>query len=400
MVAGADPLSPGALTFASPAASSYRETGGTNRVPHGTVDALLAKLIASGSAPSGLADASPAEAQRLLLDWLVAAKAAGQLRGYDFGPLTIDPSIGTKRYPVLLYPSSDLNVVDPSSTEPNDLGIETDAQVLDAALAERLLARRSGRLPTFGEWRRQHGIDAGAVLYPTTRAYWGWPYPPPATIPDAARFYRCLGMPLPTLQRIVVHSPVRLLVRDARGRLLGSTAHRRLAETLPGMFVIPARGPQIYEFPPARDRVTITATASGSASIAVYPPAGGLGTPALFTFRVHRGQTGAVSLTGRGLPAQLRFARHAYRAARGIALRIHGLPRVLPRHRTTFRLRVTDQFGSPVPGVLVSVTARGFATQTVTDGTGHANVTLIHVARPIQLRLQAPGYRTLIKRPR
>jgi hypothetical protein len=48
----------------------------------------------------------------------------------------------------------------------------------------------------------------------------------------------------------------------------------------------------------------------------------------------------------------------------------------------------------------VSVSARGSTTQTVIDGTGIAIVTLALVARGIQLRLTAPGYRMLITRSR
>ena len=391
----------GALTFAKPVIGSYRAVPDhiSNRV---IPEQELVQLIQGGSAPSGLASASSANAVQLLLDWLVAAKAAGQFRGFDFGPMNSENPVTGSLTPVavLIYRHGDEQVIHPQSPFVFDdpAVLNTHTLVLDSRLAQRLLHGHLGALPTLGAWRQQHSVffpqfPPGHGYNDRADTYWGWPYPPPPTTPGAARFYQCADAPLPSMQRIVVHSPIRLRVTDGHGRALGSVGRGMLATSLPGMFMIPTHGPQLYEFQPGSDRVTITATATGSANIVVYPPGRKLATPEVFTFPVRRGQTGTLSLTGHGLPTNLRYAGHAYRAARGIALTVRGLPNQLAPPETADRLRVSAQVGEPVPAVLVTATGQGFSAQAVTDGHGQASLTLKRTRKGIKIQLDAPNYR-------
>jgi hypothetical protein len=97
------------------------------------------------------------------------------------------------------------------------------------------------------------------------------------------------------MQQLVVHSPVRLLVSDGRGHSLGFTKNGRSMRSLPGMFVALRHGPQLYEFRPGSEEISLTATGSRSASVVLYPAAGTLSTPQVFTFPVRRGQAPCAS---------------------------------------------------------------------------------------------------------
>jgi hypothetical protein len=80
-LAGNDPV-PGSLTFADPVlgrlSAPVPGNSGFRRI-----DGLLDSAIRTVGAPAGLAAAPPVVAQELLLDWLVAIKAAGMLPGID-----------------------------------------------------------------------------------------------------------------------------------------------------------------------------------------------------------------------------------------------------------------------------------------------------------------------------
>lgn len=263
-------------------------------------------------------------------------------------------------------------------------------------------------LPTVADWMRSQGVsvvDPGLRTGNSTyfnlerrfpELYFGWPYPPPPTVPDAAGFYQCSGATLPRRERVVVHSPLRLLVTSADGRSLGVSRSGRSAHSLAGFYVVPPDGgPQLYEFAPGNDRVTLTATGTGAATIVAYPPSTSLGTPDVFAFPVRRGQTGTLTVGPRGPTGKLRFAGRSYRAVRGIALRLTGLPRRLGRRPARVRLVVRDQFGQPVAGAVVSVAGRRLASTVTADASGTASITLPAKGSTVRARISALGYRTL-----
>jgi hypothetical protein len=256
-------------------------------------------------------------------------------------------------------------------------------------------------LPTFNQWLAGLGIPVTdtAELQPSAEgapfdlAYWGWPYPPPASIPGAALYYRCTGLALPSLQRLVVRSPVRLLITGAHGRALGHTRSGRVTRSRPGLVVNPGRGrPQLYEFLPGTDKVTLTATGSGTAGLVFYPAGHQLARASVYTFHAHRGQTGTLTVTRAGPAHDLTFAGRRYHARSGVDLTIRGLPGRLPKRARKAKLTIRDQFGEIIPNVEVTLTRGRRTIRTFTNADGIANVTLARAP----LRASATGYRALI----
>lgn len=334
------------------------------------------------------------------------------LRGIDFGPIsTVSSTTAPLGHPaILFYPSGDTGIVNPLLRDPVLYTGQAGAVgvVLDIPTAFAIInGSFKHALPTFNQWLAGLGIpvtDSGEdqpVAHGSRfeLVYWGWPYPPPATTPNAALYYRCTGLALPSLQRVVVHSPLRLLITGAHGRALGYTPTGRAMHTLPGMVVTPGGGrPQLYEFLPGADRITLTAIGSGSASVVFYPAGHQLSQASVFTFRVRRGQTGTITITRAGPAHTLHFASRSYHAQNGVGLIIHGLPGRLPKHARRIKLSVRDQFGESVPSVKVTLTRRRHSANTFTDVHGTAIVTLARSSAATILRLGAPGYRTLVER--
>jgi hypothetical protein len=188
---------------------------------------------------------------------------------------------------------------------------------------------------------------------------------------------------------------VRLLITDAHGHALGFTRAGKQRRTPSGMVAISPRGPQLYEFLPGRDRVTITATGSGLTSIELFAPGMTIGTPSVFTFPVSRGQSGTLDITSKSAAGTLRFAGRTYRSAKGIGLRVSGLPHKLPRSAKSYTLRITDQFGQPVPGVLIAATGRGLTTTALSDSNGRGPTKLVRTRGGIRIKLTSPTYRTI-----
>ena len=407
---GSDPV-PGSLTFAdavlgsvsvpAPGSSAFRR-----------IEGLLDGAVRAVGGPAGLEAAPPAVAQQLLLDWLVAVKAAGMLPGIDFGPIsTVDTVTAPHGHPaILFYPSGDKGIIDPLDQKPQLDTSEAGAVgvVLDIPTAFSLVTGGLKRaLPTFNQWLAGLKIPAtdSIELPPVAHgssfylAYFGWPYPPPPTIPDAALYYRCTGLELPSLQRVVVHSPVRLLITGAHGRALGRTGTGRAKHTLPGMFVAPGHGrPQLYEFLPGTDTITLTATGSGTAGVVFYSAGHQLTKATTYTFPVHRGQTGTITVTRAGPAHTLKFAGRRYHARGGLRLTIHGLPGKLPKHARKVTVTIRDQFGEIVPNVALTLTRQRHTTTTFTNARGTATVTLARASTPTVLRAIAPGYRTLMEK--
>lgn len=144
--------------------------------------------------------------------------------------------------------------------------------------------------------------------------------------------------------------------------------------------------------------MSLTATGNGTANVVFYPAGQTLSTPQVFTFPVRRGQSGSMQLAARGPARTLRFAGRTYRATSGVGLRVSGLPRKLPKHARTVRLIVRDQFGEPVPGVIVKISGRGVSMTSLTDSGGAATITLSAVRGGLSVSFSAPTYRTLALR--
>lgn len=414
---GKDPA-PGSLTFADPVLAgveSHTEVAAPGRNVS-SLEGLLEAATRSVGAPIGLAqETNPWLAQRLLLDWLVAIKARGLLPGIDFGPVHAIDQDSPAGVGVMFYDAGDTGVADQAEVLPFPGAIqggptppfELRTKVLDLATAEAALSGAFRRpIPTTLKWLQNKGLIWSDVVADNSFAelepyyvYFGWPYPPPVSTAGASLFYNCTQLQAPTVQ-IVVHSPIRLLITDARGRRLGYAGTKRVRGTLSGMMVVPKHGPQLYEFVPGHDHVAIMATGSGPASVEIFSPGKTLGAPAVFTFPVRAGQTGSLALTTGGHANTLRFAGHTVRSRRGVALRVSGLPTALPRRRRAFRLRITDQFGQPVPGVAVTARGRHYTTTATSDIRGITAIKLTRVHLGIVIRVHAPGCQTITLRLR
>lgn len=234
----------------------------------------LHELMVKAGAPSGLLDAPPksAAAVQTLLDWLVALKAAGYLPDLGFGPIDGVPGGGLGLAPpgpgghaaILFYREDDTTLIQPADPilvapddSPGAQQHDVTHLVLDVVQANTLLSgEHYVGLPSLGRWLEAEKLgEAVAGLHSGTEregenyfpiTYFGWPYPPPPTIPGAARFYQCLGSALPQVEHLVVHSPVHLLISAGHGHSLGFAKGGRQMHTLPGMFVAaPPRTPAL-----------------------------------------------------------------------------------------------------------------------------------------------------------
>jgi hypothetical protein len=125
------------------------------------------------------------------------------------------------------------------------------------------------------------------------------------------------------------------------------------------------------EVPPGNYSIALTGTGKGLAHI-VFDVPGGNGVDHTWTLQLNarRGATGKVTL-GAGGPGSARFGGHRYRAARGIPLVVHGLPRRLKHgHVNKLKLTVTDAFGTTAAGMVVKVSGPHFHAAGVTSAAG------------------------------
>lgn len=256
-------------------------------------------------------------------------------------------------------------------------------------------------LMSIPDWEQQFG--AARPGYAAARAgedlaWLGAPYPPPSTDVDARlAFNRCAPGAAPAVNWVQTHSPVRLLITDAKGHRLGYDASGKAVKGLSG-YVVPGKGsrPTTYVVPSEPLTVAITGTGRGRATIVA---GGASGTVRAFTVSTRRGAHGTLRLAGAGAARSLRFAGRTVRASNGIGIRLRGLPRRLRAGRaTTLRLRLTDQFGRPLPGALVSVRARGTAVSGLADTRGRVVLAFTPRRRgAVRVRASAPGHVTLTR---
>lgn len=316
--------------------------------------------------------------QQVALDYLTTLKQSGNaaLAGLDFAPVHSTDSMGHLDGGVLIYPSH--------GEEPQQ-AIASGGVVWDVSN----LTEHGSAIPTFfptvAEWQNggpgfiAHGALVPGPVTPTPDdplQYFGWPYPPPAQSIDARANYdaTCVKSD-PNAWGIQVHSPLSLVLRDSTGGEIGVDSHGKVVADAPGVIQLHGGKLEGLEVPPGNYSIALTGTGKGRAHIVFDVPTGH-GVDHAWTLQLYakRGATGKVML-GSGGPGAARFGGHRYRATRGIALVVHGLPRTLHHgHVDKLTLTVTDAFGATAAGMVVKVSGPHFHAAGVTNAAGRVMI--------------------------
>lgn len=355
--------------------------------------------------------------QENLLSWLLNFRAdqAGGGSGSqsplgDFGPIhSADGSQGA----IVFYPAG--------SPGPLRAHLETGAP-LPAGYQTRVIAFKRVVILGITKWSAQLASEPEGLMslqawegqsgparagYASARSggelpSFGGPYPPPASAADArAAFDRCAPGASPRSTVIQLHSPVRLLLRDAQGQRFGYAATGKLVNDLGG-YLLAARGgqPASYVLPTGSYTATLTGTARGRATLVVSTPATRGDRLSVFNFKTRKGASGKLALSARGAAGSMRFGGRRVVAANGISLRLSGVPRrVVAGHSGSVKLRVRDQFGRRLAGALTTIRGKGVDAHALTDARGTGRL-LFTVPRSGTLRLAvtAPGHLSITRR--
>lgn len=227
-----------------------------------------------------------------------------------------------------------------SGSHPRVIGATDGAFVLDGSAASRV--NPSTVLPTLREWAR------GEIVVVNTsdpRTYLGWPVPTTANGGLGA----CLTSALPgDVFHVSAHSPVRILLTDARGRRLGVDAAGRRHAGLPGA-TYRIGTDSFLVAPTGSYRLTVVGTGTGPVTLETRRD----GRTTVARFLARRGAVTTLRLANGALPARFAFAGQTVRTAGGMPLVVRGLPRVLRVGQTRrVTLVVTDGLGRGVPAAV------------------------------------------------
>ena len=363
----------------------------------------------------------PEITQSLVLEGLLERRAEGVLSNFEFGPTTAakaTPSIsnpdlvnggmlvwakGQRIETALGSPQGDrthLQVLDSAAPllfyRPGDVIPVTQLDKLPLSI--RLLTPGHRLYSRLKWWEVRDLVHQTLLQRVKPRPnedleFYGYAYPPPfSQAGDRASYDKCTGAPSRT-DAIILHSPVRVQLRDSHGRTSGIDGHGRERLAIPGTGLFgAASGDTVLMFPPGGYSATITATGNGPATVVSFT---GSGTVKAVRLKVSRGQTGAFTVGGAGLLSG-RFAGRRVVVGSGVALIVRGLPgRIKAGHAAGVVIRVSDLFGAPVAGALVRVGAASV----LTDRRGRAR---IRISRPrrghIVVTVSAPGATTVRQR--
>jgi len=228
--------------------------------------------------------------------------------------------------------------------------------------------------------------------------WFGGPYPPSSANAGARRaFDRCAPGAAPANTVFAVHSPLRLLIRDAKGRKLGYDAKGKLVGTLGGWVSRGgkgAAGTTTYVVPAGSYSVGLTGTGRGRATIVASTPGATGDRVAVFALTSRTGASGTLKVGARGAATTLTFAGRRVRAAPGVGLRVAGVPRrVSAGRRVVLKLRVSDQFGARVGGALVAVRGAGIEAGALSDARGGVRLTFVAPrSGRLTVAASAPGH--------
>jgi hypothetical protein len=205
---------PDSFSFSDPASTSYTTTG--QRPPAASIAAYLDRLGNEFGKPGGPGDLLESRQQQVILDWLTALKAGGKLPGIEFGPIVAKvPQTfvhGVAGVGVLLYGDSQASQIAPpmeNGLPGTDPVVDNSSPGLVIDVPEFFKGSVSHAMQGIPEWLTQtHAASVGAGFAPdvtngegslfdfqNSQVYYGWPYPPPMSLPGS-NSYSC-GLPAP-----------------------------------------------------------------------------------------------------------------------------------------------------------------------------------------------------------
>jgi hypothetical protein len=281
------------------------------------------------------------------------------LSGIDAVPVF---TAGSNRRGIFFYSRGAVPLHSPGS--PRVIGATDSGFVLEDSLLQRITGIPT--LPTLREWARGETV---AVDGADGRTFLGWPLPTTA----GGGLGTCLANGIRG-ERFVfaAHSPVRLLLRDRRGRSLGTDARGKRHSTAPGAaFRV---GTTSYVVAPA-GAYTLTAIGTGSGPVTLESRHDGTTSIARFTAR--RGASVALNVANGTLPRRFRFAGQSVTSVAGVPLVVRGLPtRLRAGRKRNVSLAVLDAFGRPVPFATLAVTGATGSLRFFADFRGRIRTTL------------------------
>jgi hypothetical protein len=261
---------------------------------------------------------------------------ADPLAGFDAAPVRAGSKRGT-----LFFTRGAPPPIQPDGT----LVPTTNAFVFDNTLLQRITAVPT--LPNLRDWA------AGQPVVPDRRdgrTFLGWPIP---TVTNGG-LGTCLDGVANGAVIFEAHSPVRLLVKDSRGRRLGTTGGGKRFNSAPGVsyrkggdsFIVAPRGPY---------KLTVTGTGKGPVTLAARSRAG----VSVARFRARKGAHTTLSVPNGALPRSFRYGGKRVRSRTGMPLIVRGLPHRLRRgKRRRIAIRVTDATGRAVPFATLRASGR------------------------------------------
>ncbi|MDX6672232.1 MAG: Carboxypeptidase regulatory-like domain [Solirubrobacteraceae bacterium] len=281
------------------------------------------------------------------------------LSGIDAVPVF---TASSNRRGILFYTRGAVPPHSPGS--PRVIGATDTGFVLENSLLQRISGTPT--LPTLREWARGESVVVDGA---DGRTFLGWPLPTTA----GGGLGTCIANGIRGERYVYgAHSPVRLLLRDRRGRTLGTDAKGKRHNTAPGnAFRI---GTTSYVIAPA-GAYNLTVTGTGSGPVTLEARRGGATSIARFTAR--KGASVALNVSNGALPRRFRFAGQSVRSVAGVPLVVSGLPnRLRAGRKRALRLVVTDAFGRRVPLATLTVTGAAGSLRSVADGKGRIRTTL------------------------
>ena len=407
------------------ASVALSSAGGARKLP----DALTSLLIAAGN--KTLANWS-VEPQRRLLEWLGGIR--GEVGNIAFLPIrSIDPAgfpesgvvvyadTGPVREALMDYltgrstaapPEEEAVVIDVKSLDQLQFGEVVSGQaaitppfrlpaldawangtVLQIAEPDVQAFHNSTHIPIPARGRPQFGLEkpqAGDELL-----YGYGPYPPfGAPIATQSTFKQCVGPAFQTT--ITPHSPVTVLVRDAKGEETGLASSGVAHDAIPGSQVRHSgktlRGISI---PSGSYTVRVTGTGNGPATLVFAVPTAGGTSTRVFHFRSRRGARGRLAVSAAGVSSTLRIGGRSVRGAAGLALSLRGLPSSVRKGKIShLSISIREQLGHPAGAVTVHVSgvAGRFSASSTFSGKLHL---ALHPTRrgAIKLTFSGPGFK-------
>ena len=399
---------------------------------------LASLLIAAGNSTLGNFQQS---AQRNVLQWLGEVKAgigpgAGALNGIGFVPIHATDPAGFPQAGVVLFaedPGVREQVFAYLSGKTNAPPPDTEAVVIDITNLKQFLlgTRLAGqtvnnppyRLPSLSEWangtviqinnREFQALEKETHIPIPARGrpllgiqqpqaseallYSYGPYPPfggSSSIQDT--FNRCVAPTFSTT--VAAHSPISVVVRDAHGDTAGVNAHGQASDAIPGALVnYSGKVLHSIKVPSGSYSILVVGTGSGHATLVLESASSGGTDARVFSFRVRRGASGQVAVSGGRIAATMHFGGTAVRATAGLSLSVRGLPRQVRKgQKVHLLLSVREEFGRPAAAVTLRISGVAGTLLGHSDTVGRIALTL-HPGRPgrVALSFSGPGYQTL-----